>query len=234
MSEDLKPIATENTDSVEVQSANVSEVTANEPVGEENVDLNSKGLKELVDFFQELLDGEDVQKLHKYAESIKAAFYKTLRKEKIAAGYQAPAADAAEAAAPEEAVEPAAEGVPAEAEAAAPAGEAAAPAEAPETVSVNPFAEIERGFKDLYNRYRTIRAEHTAEMEKQKEENYEKKMGLLEELSIVRKVCSEVNVVVALTVLDLGHLVHILHRVVFPHEARFVTFGLGVARTLLI
>ena len=61
MSEDLKPIATENTDNVEVQSANVSEVTANEPVGEENVDLNSKGLKELVDFFQELLDGEDVQ-----------------------------------------------------------------------------------------------------------------------------------------------------------------------------
>ena len=89
MSEDLKPIATENTDNVEVQSANVSEVTANEPVGEENVDLNSKGLKELVDFFQELLDGEDVQKLHKYAESIKAAFYKTLRKEKIAAAQKA-------------------------------------------------------------------------------------------------------------------------------------------------
>jgi hypothetical protein len=174
MSEDLKPIATENTDNVEVQSANVSEVTANEPVGEDNVDLNSKGLKELVDFFQELLDGEDVQKLHKYAESIKAAFYKTLRKEKIAAGYQAPAAEVAG--------NDAAEAAPAEEAAAAPAEEAAAAEEAPEAVSVNPFAEIERGFKDLYNRYRTIRAEHTAEMEKQKEENYEKKMGLLEEL----------------------------------------------------
>ena len=168
MSEDLKPIASETTEIIEEQSANVSEVTAEEqPVKEETVDLNNKGLKELADFFQELLDGEDVQKLHKYAESIMAAFYKTLRKEKIAAGFQAPA-EAAPTDAPAE--------TPAEAE--APAAEESAEA-APETVSVNPFAEIERGFKDLYNRYRTIRAEHTAEMEKQKEENYEKKMGLL-------------------------------------------------------
>ena len=177
MSEDLKPVASENTEPVEMQSANVSEVTAQQPVGEENVDLNNMGLKELVDLFQELLEGEDVQKLHKYAESIKAAFYKTLRKEKIAAGFQAPAAPAADSA-PAEAPE-AAENA---AEPAADAAAEAAAEPAAETVSVNPFAEIERGFKDLYAKYRTIRAEHTAEMEKQKEENYEKKQGLLDEL----------------------------------------------------
>ena len=60
MSEDLKPVASENTEPVEMQSANVSEVTAQQPVGEENVDLNNMGLKELVDLFQELLEGEDV------------------------------------------------------------------------------------------------------------------------------------------------------------------------------
>ena len=51
MSEDLKPVASENPEVVEEQSAIVSEVTAqepevvespkDEPVGEENVDLNS-------------------------------------------------------------------------------------------------------------------------------------------------------------------------------------------------
>lgn len=169
MSEDLKPIAPET----EEQSATVSEVTVEQPVEtaepaeareadaqpieEETIDLNNKGLKELVDFFQNLLDGDDVQKLHKYAESIKAAFYKNLRKEKIAAGFISP--ESAEA--PAEGAEPAAEN---------------------ENVSVNPFAEIERGFKELYAKYRTIRASFAAEQEKQKEENFEKKSNLIEQL----------------------------------------------------
>jgi len=167
MSEDLKPIAPET---VEEQSATVSEVAVEQqeaevqPIEEETIELNNKGLKELVDFFQELLEGEDVQKLHKYAEPIKAAFYKTLRKEKIAAGFIAPAETAEPAAEAEAAEQPAAE----------------APAD--ESVSVNPFAEIERGFKDLFAKYRTIRAEHAAELEKQREENFEQKTTLIEQL----------------------------------------------------
>lgn len=176
MSEDLKPIAPET----EEQSATVSEITVEQPevtaemqeadvqpIEEETIDLNNKGLKELVDFFQELLDGDDLQKLHKYAEPVKAAFYKTLRKEKIAAGFITPV----------ETAEPAGEAAAGEQDA---AQQADAPAE--DKVSVNPFSELERGFKDLYAKYRAIRAEHAAEVEKQREENLEKKNSLIEQL----------------------------------------------------
>ena len=135
---------------------------------EEFVDYSDKGLKELLDIFQTLLEGDDVQKLCKEAEVLKACFYKNLRKEKIAAGYQAPVVDATGGL--ESGVES-----PAEAE--------TEPAEAAEdTVSVNPFAEVERGFKELYGRYRAIRAKNAAELEKKREENYAVKQGLIEEL----------------------------------------------------
>ena len=127
------------------------------------VDYSEKDLKEIVDIFQTLLDSDDVQELYKNAEVLKACFYKKLRNEKIAAGYQAPVVDAT--AGPE--VE-------------APAEESGE--EASESVSVNPFAELERGFKELYGRYRAIRAKNTAELEKQREENYTAKQSLIEEL----------------------------------------------------
>ena len=137
----------------------------NEELNQEFVDYSDKGLKEIVDIFQTLLEGDDVQQLYKNAEVLKACFYKNLRKEKIAAGYQAPVVDGT--AGPE-------------AEAATPAAEEGESAS--EAVSVNPFAELERGFKELYGRYRAIRAKNTAEMEKQREENYTVKLGLIEEL----------------------------------------------------
>ena len=137
----------------------------NEELNQEFVDYSDKGLKEIVDIFQTLLEGDDVQQLYKNAEVLKACFYKNLRKEKIAAGYQAPVVDGT--AGPE-------------AQSAAPAGEAGEGGS--EGVSVNPFAELERGFKELYGRYRAIRAKNTAEMEKQREENYTVKLGLIEEL----------------------------------------------------
>ena len=136
----------------------------NEELNQEFVDYSDKGLKEIVDIFQTLLEGDDVQQLYKNAEVLKACFYKNLRKEKIAAGYQAPVVDGTAG--------PEAE--------AAPEGEAGE--NASEAVSVNPFAELERGFKELYGRYRAIRAKNTAEMEKQREENYTVKLGLIEEL----------------------------------------------------
>ena len=100
MSEDLKPIAPEVENTAEEQSATVSENAAAQPVVEsENVveetveqapetvlDYANKGLKELVDIFQSLVDKADVQQLYKHAEGLKAAFYKTLKKEKIGSG----------------------------------------------------------------------------------------------------------------------------------------------------
>ncbi|MBQ6437520.1 MAG: DUF349 domain-containing protein [Bacteroidales bacterium] len=139
----------------------------NEELNQEFIDYSEKGLKEIVDIFQSLLEGDDVQKLCKEAEVLKACFYKNLRKEKIAAGYQAAVVDGT--AGPEGAAETPAE----EAEAAS------------DTVSVNPFAEIERGFKELYGQYRAIRSRNAAELEKKREENYAAKLALIEELKVL-------------------------------------------------
>lgn len=49
-------------------------------------DYSNKSLNEILTLFKEMLDRADQQELYKNAEPIKAAFYKVLRKEKIAAG----------------------------------------------------------------------------------------------------------------------------------------------------
>ena len=189
MSEDLKPIASET----EEQSATVSEVTVEQPaeatveqpaqatedaqpIEDETIDYSNKGLKDILDIFQDLLDGDDVQKLHKHAESLKAAFYKTLRKEKIVAGFQ----QAGDVSAIADVVAEDTVGVPVEDNASADVETSGKKED--EKVSVNPFAEVERGFKDLYAKYRTIRASYIAEQEKKKEENFEKKQGLIEQI----------------------------------------------------
>ena len=176
MSEDLNPVVPVEEPVVEQPVETKEEVvveaveTPAEPVAEpeteketenEKTDYSNMGLKEIVDAFKELLDGENMQQLYKHAEALKAAFYKNLRKEKIASGIEQPAATATEEAAEAE-------------------PEAAPQAE--ETVSVNPFAEIERGFKDLYSQYKVRRAAYTQEQEKNKEENYQAKLAVIDDL----------------------------------------------------
>ena len=197
MSEDMKPIAPEAENSLEqpvvmtpeVENAPAEEAAAAATAVEEFIDYSNKGLKELVDLFQELLDKGDVQQLYKYAEGIKAAFYKTLKKEKIAAGFQpvvTAVAQQAEHAA--EAVTDAAENAAEAVEAAADAAEAAAAeAEAQmegDEVSANPFAEMERGFKELYGQYKTVRVKYVQELNQKKEENYEGKSKIIDELKV--------------------------------------------------
>ena len=176
MSEDLNPVVPVEEPVVEQPVETKEEVvveaveTPAEPVAEpeteketenEKTDYSNMGLKEIVDAFKELLDGENMQQLYKHAEALKAAFYKNLRKEKIASGIEQPAA-----AATEEAAEAEPEAAP----------------QAEETVSVNPFAEIERGFKDLYSQYKVRRAAYTQEQEKNKEENYQAKLAVIDDL----------------------------------------------------
>ena len=180
MSEDMKPIASEVAENVE------QPVVMNQET-EEIIDYSNKGLKELVDLFQELLDKGDVQQLYKYAEGIKAAFYKTLKKEKIAAGFQPAVTAVAQQA--EQAAEAAADAVETAVEAAADAEQAAAaevvaPQEG-EEVSANPFAELERGFKDLYGQYKTVRVKYVQELNQKKEENYEAKSKIIDELKVL-------------------------------------------------
>ncbi len=146
---------------------------------EKDIDFSNKSLKELVDSLKEYIDNSDIRKLNKYAEVIKACFYKTLKKEKVATGFDEAA---------EEAVKASFADVPAEEPAAEAAAEAAeAPAEpateAPaEEAATNPFAEIERGFKDLYGKYRAMRADFMNEQNTKREENYEAKSKILADL----------------------------------------------------
>ncbi len=185
MSEDLNPVAPIEEQPVEVKEEAVETQaepqvetqveTPAEPAAEtetetaketenEKTDFSNQGLKEIVDTFKSLIDGENMQQLYKHAEALKAAFYKNLRKEKIASGLEQPA-------------------------------EAAENAEAPadEPVSVNPFAEIERGFKDLYSQYKVRRSAYTQELEKNKEENYQAKLAVIEDLKALVEASEDLN-----------------------------------------
>lgn len=119
-------------------------------------DLANKSLKEIVTLFESLVENGDQQEMYKYAEPIKAIFYKTLKKEKIAAGFVVPAEDATV--------------------------ETEEASEVEEKVSDNPFAEIERGFKEIFAKYKAIRAAHIQQLEKKKDENLEVKKQIIEEL----------------------------------------------------
>ena len=57
-----------------------------EIVEEGEIGLSDKSLNEILSLFGQMIEEGDQQKLYKYAEPIKAAFYKVLRKEKIASG----------------------------------------------------------------------------------------------------------------------------------------------------
>ena len=148
-----------------------SDVVVAEPVetAEPAVNYSEKTLAELVKLFEELVQNEERMKMSKEAEAIKSAFYKRLQKEKAEAGLAAsePAPETEEA----EAVE--------------------APVE--DTVSENPFAEVERGFKDLYNRYKKERAEYNRALEKEREENLALKEAVIADLKALLEKQEDVN-----------------------------------------
>jgi len=163
------------------EAAPAEEAPAAEP--EKEIDFSGKSLKELVDSLKEYIESEDIRSLNKYAEVIKACFYKTLKKEKIEMGFD-------EVAAKDVVLEQA------EAPAEAPAAEPEAPAEAAaedNTASTNPFAEIERGFKSLYGKYRAMRADFINEQNSKREENYEEKSKILQELKALVEDPGDLN-----------------------------------------
>ena len=133
------------------------------------VNYSEKTLAELIKLFEELVQNEERMKMSKEAEAIKSAFYKRLQKEKADAGLTV--------------VEPAAESEEAEA--------VETPAE--DTVSENPFAEVERGFKDLYNKYKKERAEYNRQLEKEREDNLAKKEAVIADLKALLEKQEDVN-----------------------------------------
>ena len=148
-----------------------SDVVVAEPVEnvEPAVNYSEKTLAELIRLFEELVQNEERMKMSKEAEAIKSAFYKRLQKEKAEAGLvtadPAPEAEETE--------------------------ETEAPAE--DTVSENPFAEVERGFKDLYNKYKKERAEYNRQLEKEREDNLAKKEAVIADLKALLEKQEDVN-----------------------------------------
>ncbi len=139
-------------------TATLPEASAETPKAEaaeapEVPDYSEMGLKEILDVFQMLLDRGDMQLLYKHADSIKATFYKTLRKEKIESGFIAPSEDVI-----------------------------SDDTDSGEVVSINPFAEVERGFKELYNTYRNMRNSYVREQEQSKEQNLQIKLDIIEQI----------------------------------------------------
>jgi len=130
------------------------------------VNYSEKNLAELVKLFEELVKNEERMKLSKEAESIKSAFYKRLQKEKADAGVI---------------TEPVTEPV---------EGEETV---VEDTVSENPFVEIERGFKNLYNEYKKERAEYNRQLEKEREDNLAKKEAVIADLKALLEKQEDVN-----------------------------------------
>lgn len=142
-------------------------------------DYSNKTLKEIIEIFRQMLDKGDQQEMYKNADALKAAFYKILKKEKIAAGvFNLPVAALQN-------TEDSAEGENAEASGAA--GEQA------EESAVNPYVELERGFKELYAAYKQSRASYLQNLEKVKEENLQKKLQIIEELKELVEKAEDVN-----------------------------------------
>ena len=142
-------------------------------------DYSNKTLKEIIEIFRQMLDKGDQQEMYKNADALKAAFYKILKKEKIAAGvFNLPVAALQN-------TEDSAEGENAEASGAA--GEQA------EESAANPYVELERGFKELYAAYKQSRASYLQNLEKVKEENLQKKLQIIEELKELVEKAEDVN-----------------------------------------
>ena len=132
------------------------------------VNYSEKTLAELIAIFEELMQNEERMKMSKEVEAIKAAFYKRLQKEKADAGIVS--SEVVEEV--EEASEEVADSV---------------------EVSENPFAAIERGFKEIYNSYKKERAEYNRQLEKERENNLALKEAVIADLKALLEKQEDVN-----------------------------------------
>ena len=125
------------------------------------LDCSSMNLSEIVQVFKEMMEKGDQQELYKNADAIKGAFYKELKKERVAAGSDVEAVQQEEV--------------------------------QQEMADNDPFAEIEKEFKAVYNQYRESRASYIQELEKVKEENLAKKLEIIEKIKELIEKAEDVN-----------------------------------------
>lgn len=157
----------------------IPDVEMTSDVVESNVNYSEMTLAELVQAFEQLAANEERMKMLKEAEAIKAAFYRRLLKEKADAGIVIVAA--VEEDAQEEEVGPQEQ------------AEEESAVQVQESVSDNPFDEIEKGFKNLYNKYKKERAEYNRQLEKEREDNLVKKQAVIEDLKALLDKQEDVN-----------------------------------------
>ncbi len=129
-------------------------------------DYSSMSMNEIILTFQDMVAKGDQQELYKNADAIKAAFYKVLKKEKIASGVFAE----------HTAVEPQSDALLEE-----------------QAASDDPFSEIEKAFKDIYAQYKESRANYMQQMERLKEENLAKKLEIIEKIKELLEKAEDVN-----------------------------------------
>jgi hypothetical protein len=147
----------------DVIASDVPETVEQHMVEAETVNYSEKNLAELVQLFEALAADQERMKKSKDADALKAAFYKRLHKEKAEAGFAV-----AELAEGEEET-------------------------ADETVTENPFVEIEKGFKELYNKYKAERAEYNKQLEKEREDNLAAKEAVIADLKALIEKQEDVN-----------------------------------------
>ena len=173
----------------EEKNPEVAEVAVELIENEENTSVNysERSLAELADMFMELARNPERMKMNKEAEAIKSAFYKNLAKEKAAAGISGEEVAREDVSVQDSGEEEHGETVSTQETVAEDAVAGS------ETVSENPFAEIERGFKALYNAYRKERAEYNRQQEKEREHNLELKGAVIEDLKALLEKQEDVN-----------------------------------------
>ena len=149
----------------DVIASDVPEAVEHLIVEEQTVNYSEKNLAELVQLFEALAADEERMKKSKDAEILKAAFYKRLHKEKAEAGLSVP-----------EVVEGEEEDAP-----------------VAEVATENPFIEIERGFKELYNKYKAEKAEYNKQLDQERENNLAAKEAVIAELKNLIEKQEDVN-----------------------------------------
>ena len=134
------------------------------------MNLSEQSLNEILRVFEEVVERGNQQEMYRCADAIKAAFYKALKREKIAAGYvEQPTATPVEEPAMEE------------------------EEQMQDAVSNNPFAEVERGFKELYARYKALRSDYLQAQEQQKEDNLAAKLQIIEDIKQLSEKQEDIN-----------------------------------------
>ena len=165
MEENTTALSAQNQDYESMNSTQEMLEFAEETKMAEVPDYSSMNLGDLTQLLKEMIERGDQQELYKNADAIKAAFYKELRKEKIASGVSVETQS-----------------------------EENSDNQPEEQLPVNnPFNEIEKAFKEVYSQYREARANYVQELEKTKEENLAKKLDIIEKIKELLEKAEDVN-----------------------------------------